>query len=104
MYYQQCMRCGRVLKPGSIKYMVSIRAIADFDGVIRDHEEDVGKLMSEALRLMEGMDESDLANDVYDELNLLLCKSCKNHFVRNPLNLSEDELSSLDPDVTNPVH
>jgi hypothetical protein len=104
MFYQQCMRCGRVLKPGALKYLVSIRLMADFDGVIDEVEGDTGELIEEVLRQIEGMDAEDLERDVYEELNLLLCKSCKDHFVRNPFNHSEDGLSLPDPDATAPIH
>jgi len=93
-----------LLKPGSLKYLVSIKVVADFDGVIGEVEGDIEELMDGLLRQMEGMDAEDLERDVYEELDLLLCKGCKDHFVRNPLNLNEDDLSLLDPDATHPIH
>jgi hypothetical protein len=98
------MGCGRILKPGALKYLVNIRVVADFDGVINEVEGDTEELINEVLRQIEGMDAEDLERDVYEELHLLLCKRCKDHFVRNPLNHEGDDLSSLDPDATAPVH
>jgi hypothetical protein len=104
MVYQQCMRCGRILKPGALKYLVSIRVVADFDGIINEGEGDTDEMISQVLQQIEGMDAEELERDVYDELNLILCKGCKDHFVRNPFNVSEDDFSSLDPDATAPIH
>jgi len=104
MVYQHCMRCGRILKPGSLKYLVSIRVVADFDGVINEDEGDTDEMIIEVLKQIEDMDAEELERDVYEELNLVLCKVCKDHFVRNPFNISEDDLSPLDPDATAPIH
>ena len=104
MVYQHCMRCGRILQLGSLKYLVGIRVVADFDGVINEGEEDTDEMISKVLKQIEVMEAEELERDVYEELNLVLCKVCKDHFVRNPLNLSEDDLSPLDPDETAPIH
>ena len=104
MFYQQCMRCGRILKPGVLKYLVSIRVVADFNGVINESEGDTEEMIGEVLRQIDDMDAEELERDVYEELNLVLCKNCKDYFVRNPLNSGEDDLSPLDPDATAPVH
>jgi hypothetical protein len=98
------MRCGRILKPGSLKYLVNIKVVADFDGVINEGEGDIDEMINDVLKQIEDMDAEELERDVYEELNLVLCKICKDHFVRHSLNISEDDLSHLDPDATAPIH
>lgn len=103
MYYQECMRCGRVIRPGRVKYLLSIRIVADIDGVTNDRHGDSCELMEEVLGEIGVMDAGDLEGEEYEEMNLALCKSCKDFFVKNPFNLNEDDLTS-DSDTTTLVH
>ena len=89
MARQYCVKCGKRLPEGSLKYVVDIRVYADFDGVLNfpegDIEEEVNRLMGE----IEGMDPGELERDVYQEMAFLLCKGCRDRFVEDPLSRGE---------------
>lgn len=89
MHRQHCLKCGKSLPEGSLKYVVDIRVYADFDGVLSlpegDIEEEVNRLMGE----IEGMDPSELEKDVYQEIAFLLCKGCRDRFMEDPLSRGE---------------
>lgn len=104
MIYQSCMRCGKVLKPGSLKYLVNIKVVADFDGIINESDNNSEEMITEILNEIEEIEAEELERDVYEEFNLVLCKVCKDLFVSNPLNHNEDDLSYFDPDATPPIH
>jgi hypothetical protein len=89
MVRQYCVKCGKNLPEGSLKYVVDIRVYADFDGVLNlpggDIEEEVSRLMAE----IESMDPGELEKDVYQEMAFLLCKRCRDRFVEDPLSRGE---------------
>jgi hypothetical protein len=86
---QHCLKCGKSLPEGSLKYVVDIRVYADFDGVLSlpegDIEEEVNRLMLE----IDEMDPSELEKDVYQEIAFLLCKGCRDRFMEDPLSRGE---------------
>jgi hypothetical protein len=86
---QYCVKCGKSLPEGSLKYVVDIRIYADFDGVLSlpegDIEEEVNRLMGE----VERMDPRELERDVYQEIAFLLCKKCRDRFMEDPLSRDE---------------
>ena len=76
-----CLRCGKVVPPGSLAYVVHIRVFADFDGVLL---EPAGEIDRELDRILEEIGRSDpevLEKEIYEEFALLLCKSCRDRFV-----------------------
>ena len=79
----ECASCGKHLRRGGLKYLVTIHIAADFDGVITDEtsEEDLQRVLVEA----EARKEEDLENEVYQEMALILCKPCRDAFVRKPI-------------------
>ena len=86
---QYCMRCGKDLPEGSLKYVVDIRVYADFDGVLRFPEEDIEEEVSRLMTEIEKMDPQELERDVYQEMAFLLCKGCRDKFVEDPLSRGE---------------
>ncbi|UCD71570.1 MAG: hypothetical protein JSW70_00865 [Syntrophobacterales bacterium] len=86
---QYCVKCGKRLPEGKLKYVVDIRVYADFDGVLNipegDIEEEVHRLMGE----IESMDPDELEKDVYQEMAFLLCKGCRDRFMEDPLSKGE---------------
>jgi hypothetical protein len=87
MKERYCWRCGKTLAPGSLVYVAHIKVFADFDGVILESEEEIDQQWSRLMKQIEESDADALEKDVYDELTLLLCKSCRDRFVdeiRNP--------------------
>lgn len=85
--FEECSRCGRQLKRGEVKYVIYISIVSDFDGVISvDEKEDVNQILDEANRFSE----EELEEEVYEEMAFLVCKSCRDKFRSDPLNVSGD--------------
>jgi len=89
-----CARCGEVLPEGSLKYIVHIKIISDFDGFIPYSEKDSSDEIQKLLNEMETMDVQELENDVYQELSLYLCLKCKNRFTKGLITSEEEFLSN----------
>jgi hypothetical protein len=82
MKEQHCMRCGKELPPGSLSYVVHIRVFAGFDEVLLEPEGEIDQQMKQILKQIEKSDPEDLEKDVYEEFTLILCKSCRDRFVK----------------------
>ncbi len=82
MEERNCQRCGKRLQPGGLQYVVNIRVFADFDGVLLEPEGGVDQQLKQLFRQVEEMDPEELEKEVYEEFNLILCKSCRDRFVR----------------------
>ena len=80
----QCCKCGESLYEGSLKYIVRIKVLADFDGCIKSETE--GDDLDALIGKMDGSSVEELENDVHQEMAFLLCKDCREIFVKNPLN------------------
>lgn len=81
MSERACWRCGKGLPPGGLNYVIHIKVLAGFDGLLLEPEEGIDK---ELRRLMDQVEKSDpkrLEKEVYEEFTLLLCKSCRDRFV-----------------------
>jgi hypothetical protein len=82
-----CVRCGKNLPPGSLKYIVDLQVYADFDGYLDEEEGDVRTRMKKLVEEIEQKDEADLAEEVYLRQIYLICKDCRDRFLSNPLNI-----------------
>ncbi|MEW6488658.1 MAG: hypothetical protein AB1578_12200 [Thermodesulfobacteriota bacterium] len=80
-----CQRCGAELRPGSLKYLLTIHVTADFDGAVPAEGgiEDLEAFM----RQVDARDTAELEKDVYQSQGYLLCPRCKAAFLRDPLGL-----------------
>lgn len=87
MVNQFCIRCGKSLPPGSLKYIVDLQVYADFDGVLPEEEGEVLPRMKRLVEEMELMDEADLEKEVYLRQVYLICRDCRDRFLSNPLNI-----------------
>lgn len=94
MVNQICFGCGKILPPGSLKYVVQINVFADFDGVIQESElgeedilssEGTGSGIEQLLLEIQQMDPSKLENDVHQQMAFVLCPACKDKFLKNPI-------------------
>jgi len=93
-----CARCGRSLRPGQTRYTVTIRVVADFDGVL---EERAGGDEVEAIfREVEEKTEEELMREVVQELSFTLCKPCRDEWVFAPLG---EAAAEADP-APGPLH
>jgi hypothetical protein len=81
MKEQSCWRCGVPLPPGSLTYAVHIKVFADFDGVLLEPEEGMDKELKQILDQIQKSDPKELEKEVYEELAIVLCKSCRDRFV-----------------------
>jgi hypothetical protein len=79
-----CARCGKELREGTLKYMVHVQILSDFDGVMPYSEEDLSQEMHMLLQQVEDMDAQELEDDVYQELSFVLCEKCKKAFASDP--------------------
>ena len=84
MSEKYCARCGKELSAGSLKYMVHVQILSDFDGVIPYSEEDLSEEINSLLQDVEDMDAQELEDDVYQEISFVLCEKCKKAFARDP--------------------
>ena len=82
MKEQHCMRCGKELPLGSLNYVVQIRVFSGFDEVLLEPEGEIDQQIKEILKQIEKSDPEELEKDVYEEFNLILCKSCRDRFVK----------------------
>ena len=86
---RQCMRCGVELPYGSLVYVVQVKVLADFDGVILEAEEENPQPLDELLEQIKNRDAKDLEKEVFEEFTLILCKSCRDRFVEETHPLKE---------------
>lgn len=78
---RSCFRCGKVIKPGAVSYLVNIRVFSNFDGILLEPEQGVDKELEKLLKQLEESTPEELERDVYEEFTLILCKSCRDRFV-----------------------
>jgi hypothetical protein len=89
MSTQYCLKCGKRLPEGSLKYVVGIRVYADFDGVLSFPRGDIEGELHRLMREIERMNSHELEKDVYQEMAFLLCKGCRDRFMEDPLSRGE---------------
>jgi hypothetical protein len=75
------MRCGKELPTGDVAYVVQIKVFAGFDGLLSEPEEGIDNQLHRILDQIEKSDPEELEKDVYEELTLILCKSCRDRFM-----------------------
>jgi hypothetical protein len=75
------MRCGKELPTGDVTYVVQIKVFAGFDGLLSEPEEGIDNQLARILDQIDKSDPEELEKDVYEELTLILCKSCRDRFV-----------------------
>jgi len=78
---QNCFRCGKELPPGNLTYVTQIRIFAGFDGILREPEGGVDRQLKQLLKQVERSNPGDLEKEVYQEFNIVLCKSCRDRLV-----------------------
>ena len=76
------MRCSIALPYGSLVYVVQVKAFADFDGVIPESEEEGQQPLDKLIKEIKDRDPKELEKEVYEEFTLVLCKSCRDRFVK----------------------
>lgn len=81
---KRCDVCNKDLLLGATRYNVEIKLVSGFDGYLPESDDDAGERRSTMEALVENLDamsEEDLAKEVYQEINLVLCTGCRRHFL-----------------------
>ena len=78
---RHCSRCGKELNPGRAFYTACIRVFAGFDGVLLEPEGETDRQLEQAIEETHQWTPEELEKDVYEEITLLLCKSCRDRFI-----------------------
>jgi hypothetical protein len=73
---RQCDSCGSPLPDGELYYHCRTELVAAKDSTIPDLK-NPDKLIARALSEITGKDENELLNDVYEEIILQLCPTCR---------------------------
>ncbi len=81
MKEKNCFRCGNSLRPGNLFYVVHIRIFSGFDGVLSEPGEGIDEQLKDLIEVAESLDPKELEKDVYEEITLIVCKSCRDRFV-----------------------
>jgi hypothetical protein len=93
MSEQECYRCGRRFEPGSLKYVIKISVISDFDGVIEESENlNMEEEINHILQEIEDWSAEELEKDVFQEISFTLCKSCKEHFMLRSCGIQDSQV------------
>ena len=66
-----CARCGKTLPEGSLKYMVHIQILSDFDGVVPYTEEDLSADIQSLLKNMETISKNICLREAPEESMIL---------------------------------
>lgn len=98
-----CARCGKSLTEGSLKYMVHIQILSDFDGVLPYAEEELSEEIQGILKNAETMDAQELEDDVYQEISFVLCEKCKKMFALDPFS-SDKAVFPYNKKIENLIH
>ena len=77
-----CQKCGQPLKPGSLRYQVTIELVSMFDGYIEETEEMSDEHIEKLLQSISKKDPGELMNDVVQTISLVVCRSCRNNLVK----------------------
>jgi hypothetical protein len=81
MEERNCFRCGKGLYPGSLFYVIQIRVLSGFDGILMESTEDIDQQLNQLLEQAQHSDPVKLEKEVYEEITLIVCKSCRDRFV-----------------------
>ena len=76
-----CFRCGKELQPGGLFYIVHIKIFSGFDGILMEPTGDIDQQLNQLLEQTQHLDPKDLEKDVYEEITLIVCKSCRDRLV-----------------------
>ena len=76
-----CFRCGKSFQPGSLFYVVHVKVFSGFDGILSEPAEGIDQQLKDLLEAAQNLDPKELEKDVYEEITLIVCKSCRDRFV-----------------------
>jgi hypothetical protein len=80
--FKKCERCGKELPLGSSKYNVRVEVVSAFDGFLPDEDyESSPATLEEFLEEVEELSAEEAEADVHVEIDMTLCRSCKNRLL-----------------------
>ncbi len=88
MVHYTCDCCGGKLDPDDLRYVVKMEVYAAFDPIAMDELEDDRDYLQEIQEILQRSDEtsdSEVGNDVYEQMRFDLCPDCRRKFVKNPV-------------------
>jgi hypothetical protein len=88
MIHYTCDLCKRPLDPTrDLRYVVRIEISAAFDPVVNEEEDDRDYLeeIQDMLEHLEHDPNTEISEEVYQELRFDLCPECRKRFCKNPL-------------------
>jgi len=78
---KSCSRCGKGLQPGGLFYVVHVKVFSGFDGILSEPAGEIDQQLKGLLEEVQHLDPKELEKDVYEEITLMMCKSCRDRFV-----------------------
>lgn len=75
-----CQVCGTKIPPGGIFYIGRTEIISGSDGILPDTGESGDTIIKKALSEIKDLTEQELMEEVYQEIKLVLCGSCRLDF------------------------
>lgn len=81
MKEKNCLRCGKHFEPGGLFYVVHVRVFSGFDGTLSEAAEGVDQQLKSLLEAVQELDPKQLEKEVYEEITLIVCKSCRDRLV-----------------------
>ncbi|MGZ3495519.1 MAG: hypothetical protein ACXWM6_14605, partial [Thermodesulfobacteriota bacterium] len=76
-----CFRCGKSFQPGNLFYVVHIKVFSGFDGILSEPAEGIDQQLKGLIEAARNIDPKELEKEVYEEITLIVCKSCRDRFV-----------------------
>lgn len=63
--------------------MVHVKVFSGFDGILSEPAEGIDQQLKGLLEVTQNLDPKELEKDVYEEITLIVCKSCRDRFVED---------------------
>lgn len=95
-----CDRCGKMIKDGEIRFKVLLTASADDGGMVEQEITDAE--LEDIISEIENENPVELNRQVYEERMFILCRECKQSFLKKPFGLNPGD--TLDDDVRRVFH
>src|SRR3989338_2391926 len=93
----KCLKCWKKFGEGELKYKINMVVASDFDGVLGESEEEME--IDELIEEIENKEPEELEDEVYKEVNFLLCKPCRDIFLKKITDLQIKQIIE-DEDLT----
>ncbi|MBW1972382.1 MAG: hypothetical protein JRI44_06060 [Deltaproteobacteria bacterium] len=90
-----CFKCKKPLPPGSLKYIITISIIADFDGVLPESDDLTDRELENLIKEIMKSNPKKVEHDVYHTMAFLVCKKCKDQFLKDPLHIGEAKIKKV---------